>query len=134
MGVLEIKSSAYRVARLEKSLDPKIVARLTADPLPSEDDLAATLPALGVVCVCEEKQGTKRLGKLRAESRVVVLFEQQGDEFVPQVHDIYLFINFLAMLRLRARNREGGIRINVDILGKRPPPNPSAPDRRPTAR
>jgi hypothetical protein len=118
MGVLEVKSSAYDVRALDDALDPARVAKVTADPPQGDETLRHVVPALGVVCVRQEGQGSPLLEDLRRTDRVVVLFEEQKGSFAPQPADIYKLLNFLASLRLKAHHLEGRVRIRVDLLPK----------------
>lgn len=68
---------------------------------------------LGVVSLLQEDQrGNARLRELREQERVAVIYEQDGDNFVPQERDIYRLVNFLIILRYRASRREGLVVIN----------------------
>jgi hypothetical protein len=122
LGILEIKSSAYDLDLLERRLNPDLVRRVAADPMPEEQvSLGPFLPALGVVCVRKHDQPQGgRLAALRMEGRVVVLFEERApNDFQAQSLDVYKLLNFLAALRLRASLREGRVNINTDLLAKR---------------
>jgi len=68
---------------------------------------------LGVVSLLQEDQRSNSdLKELRKQERVSVIYEQNGDKFVPQELDIYRLVNFLTILRFRASKREGLIAIN----------------------
>jgi hypothetical protein len=56
------------------------------------------------------------LQDLRQQERVVVIYEEDGDDLVPKELDIYRLINFLTILRLRASRRDESILINLAAL------------------
>jgi hypothetical protein len=124
LGILEIKSSAYSkaVVELEKRTSPAFVTPITAPLERAESRILAILGdkpvfSLGVISLLHEKQrGNSKLQKLRQQKRVAVIYEQDGDKFVPQEDDIYRLINFLAILRSRASQREGILHISLDAL------------------
>jgi hypothetical protein len=75
---------------------------------------------MGVVSLLQENQrSSTKLAELRRTGRVSVLFEEDGDDSIPQQEDIYRLVNFLAVLRFRAVVRDGRIGINMNLL-KRP--------------
>jgi hypothetical protein len=116
-GILEIKSSAYDPADLDKRLSKKIVQTVTADALPNEkQQLGDVIPCLGVICLRTKKQSENRIKKMKNADRVVVLFEQKGNRIVPRPRDIYRLVNFLGFLRLRGRLHDGQVRINIELL------------------
>jgi hypothetical protein len=72
---------------------------------------------MGVVSLLQENQRSNALlKKLRAEHRVAVLFEQEGEECIPQPEDIYRLVNFLAILRFRGAARDGRLGINMNLV------------------
>lgn len=118
-GLLEIKKSAYDISKLKKRLTPEFVLKYTASPTEKEKERLENripIPALGVVCVKYKQQNKKAIQELRSQGSVALLFEQKGSDFVPQVEDIYRFVNFLAFVRWRAKIHEGAVRINTDLL------------------
>jgi hypothetical protein len=119
LGILEVKSSAYDVPKLERQTDPELIKSVTADPLPTER-LEQVIFGMGVVSVLQQDQGSAKLKDLRAAGRIVVLFQEQGESYIPQTTDIYRLVNFLATLRWRAAAREGQVQINMDLLARRP--------------
>ena len=117
LGILEIKSSAYNPADLDKRLSPTFVHRVTADALPDERQrLGDIVAGLGVICVRKKGQNRSRIDKMKNASRVVVLFDEDNGQFRVRTKDIYRLVNFLAFVRLRGRLHEGEIKINIDLL------------------
>jgi len=49
-------------------------------------------------------------------NRVIVLFDEKEDTIEPRALDIYRLVNFLAFMRLRGREHEGRVSINLDLL------------------
>lgn len=120
LGVLEVKSSAYNVEALEQRTEPEFVKSITADPddLGHEGELRGVVESfgMGVVSLLQESQRTSaKLKKLREDGRVVVLFEEKGNDCEPQPKDIYRLVNFLAVLRRRDALR-GAQFINMRLL------------------
>ena len=116
-AVLEVKSSAYDTASLDKRLSQKLIRQLTADAVPEEQaHLGAFSAGLGVVCVRLATQSKRSLARMRNADKVVVLFDQEGETYKPRVKDIYRLVNFLAAVRLRARLHEGKVAINLGVL------------------
>jgi hypothetical protein len=116
LGVLEIKSSAYgsAVDDLDKRTSLAFVKPVTAPIAVAESPLGDDRTfGLGVVSLLEEDQkGTSKLKELRTQDRVSVIYEQDGDKFLPQELDIYRLVNFLTVLRFRASKRDGQFAIN----------------------
>jgi hypothetical protein len=112
-GVLEVKSSAYDIAKLDKRLAPGLLRRLVAARLQGEPK---PVLGMGVVCVRLANQSARKLARMRNAGSVVVLFDQVGDRYVPRVKDIYRLVNFLAAVRLRARFHQGLVNINLEAL------------------
>jgi hypothetical protein len=125
VGVLEVKSSLYDGAKasLQAFLDPERVKKVTADyvelsPIVQFPGLSSFLPALGVVCILAKGQALGNdISQLRTSGQIAVLFEENEKfEPMPQTRDIYVLINFLAALRLRAYLAEGRVGIDLDAL------------------
>ena len=118
LGILEIKSSTYDVDRLEKSTNRTFVDPITAslDDRGMEGELAGWFGTrcfgMGVSLLQQNQRGNSKLKELREQQRVVVIYEQDGDKFLPQERDIYSLVNFLAILRFRASKRDGRVGIN----------------------
>jgi hypothetical protein len=112
-GVLEVKSSAYDIAKLDKRLAPGLLRRLVAARLQGEPK---PVLGMGVVCVRLANQSARKLARMRNAGSVVVLFDQVGNRYVPRVKDIYRLVNFLAAVRLRARFHQGLVNINLEAL------------------
>jgi hypothetical protein len=117
LGILEIKSSGYANAvdeldeRTKGSFVKPLTAHVASAEFPLLDDRVF---GLGVVSLLEERQrGNSKLKELRAQERVSVIYEQDGDKFLPQEPDIYRLVNFLTVLRFRAAKRDGQIAINL---------------------
>jgi hypothetical protein len=116
-GVLEIKASAYNLAKLDRRLTAECIKKVTADRSEEERKRVGDFVAgLGVICVRMANQSRSGLEKMRNASRVVVLFEEEADQYRPRPTDIYRLINFLAFMRLRGRLHEGEVYINTDLL------------------
>ena len=115
-GVLEVKASAYDINALDKRLGSHLIRRLTADPLLGESDVAPFSAGMGVVCVRLANQSKSRLERMRNAERVVVLFDQVGQKYVPRVKDIYRLVNFLAAVRLRGQVHQGHVAIYLGAL------------------
>jgi len=122
LGILEVKSSAYNVQALEDRTEPDFVNSITAeleDGLGREGPIRGAMESFGMGVVSllqEEQRGSAKLQQLRRDNRVVVLFEEKGNDCEPQPKDIYRLVNFLAILRRRAALREGGQLINMGLL------------------
>jgi hypothetical protein len=116
-GVLEIKSSAYDLAKLDKRLKTDFIQKVTADPSPQEKaHVGEFIAGLGVICLRTKKQSQGLLAKMENANRVVVLFEEADDVIQPRARDIYRLVNFLGFVRLRGRLHEGLVSINLDLL------------------
>jgi hypothetical protein len=116
-GILEIKSSAYDIPALDKTLAAAVIKRATADHLPGEEEfMHGAAPGLGVVCLRAKGQSAKKLEGMTHRERVVVLFEEAGDKIVPRPAEVYRLVNFLGLLRMRGRLHEGQVQINIDVL------------------
>lgn len=122
LGVLEIKSSAYAMDKLKRSTSREFVDPITAplDDRGMEGEIRGWFQercfGMGVVSLLQENQRSNAdLKELRKQQRVVVIYEQLGDAFVPMPQDIYCLINFLAILRFRAAKREG--RVGIHFAG-----------------
>jgi hypothetical protein len=113
LGVLEVKSSAYDTGALDTRLSDHLLRKLVADAIPGEPE---PLLGLGVICVRLAKQSRRRVEHMRNTASVVVLFEQDGESYVPRPKDIYRLVNFLAGVRLRARFHHGLVGINLAAL------------------
>ena len=116
-GILEIKSSAYKLRSLDDRLSNTFARRFAADVLRGEKSaLRGFVPCLGVICLLMKNQSRKKITSMTNSGRVVILFEESGDEILPRPLDIYRLVNFLAHLRLRSRVHQGRVGINVDLL------------------
>jgi hypothetical protein len=112
LGVLEVKSSAYNIRRLDERLEPALLRTLVADPIGERDPVLG----MGVICVRLARQSANRLARMRNARNVVVLFEQSRDTYVPRTEDIYRLVNFLAAVRLRGRLHHGLTGINLNVF------------------
>jgi len=104
LGILEVKSSAYDVNKLEEQTDPERIKSLTAEPVETETTKGSIF-GMGIVSVLQKNQSNGTLEDLRVANRVVVLFHEHDEGYEPQVEDIYRLVNFLAALRMRAAER-----------------------------
>jgi hypothetical protein len=111
LAVMEVKSSAYDIPALDDRLDDSWIYKLTAALLPNEYPKPA---GLGVICVRKAGQGST--DKMRNPHRVVILFDEEGDDYKPRPMDIYRLVNFLAFVRKRAQRHEGEAQINLSEL------------------
>lgn len=136
LGILEIKSSAYRkgVKEIKTRTEPTFANSLTADINDvggREGELLGYISsggafAMGVVCLLQERQrGSALLKQLVKEGRVAVLFEEQGKDPVAKPEGIYRLVNFLSLLRFRAAAREGRVAINLSLVQR--PPSTASP-------
>lgn len=120
LAILEVKSSVYDDGEaLEERMTPDFVNSVTADLDACEGDIRGMVEffGMGVISLLQENQrGSSRLKQLRKDDRVAVLFEEDGEECIPQPRDIYRLINFLSWVRRRAAAREGRQFINVRLV------------------
>ncbi len=117
LGILEIKSSAYgdAVTELDERTSPAFVDPVTAPLVTTESDIPRKACfGLGVISLLQEDQrSNSKLKELRDQERVTVIYEQDGEKFVPQESDIYRLVNFLTILRFRASKRDGLLAVNL---------------------
>jgi hypothetical protein len=124
-GYLEIKSMSYsskvgkdiarKLAHEEELIQPRL-----KDYFP---ELKDPVGALGVVCVATKPD--KKLLQLVEEKRVVILLRMDNGKLEPNPGGIWTLVNFLTMVRFRARFFEANESVNyapVSIDAPQPKP------------
>jgi hypothetical protein len=117
-GILEIKSTAYSLPKLDERLTPNFIRSVTADLTAGEkvDIGEFGAPGLGVICLRKKSQSQGRLARMENANRVVVLFDETNDGIQARALDIFRMVNFLGFMRRRYREHEGRVTINLDLL------------------
>lgn len=113
MGILEIKSSAYKNAGKQIAEVLDMEGDLTLGRIPAE---TRGIPAaLGVIVLKREPITDPKLKELIGDQKVVTLIRQLNHEYIPNTEALLKLVNFLADIRKRARQL-GDIRIeSVDF-------------------
>lgn len=108
MGVVEIKSSAYK--GVGKAIDQilEMECDLTLGRRPKEK--RGIPAALGVVVLWRKASADSRLAELITDRKAVVLLHQEGDQYHADTEAMLRFVNFLADVRRRA-SQLGGLKL-----------------------
>jgi hypothetical protein len=100
MGILEIKSSAYRDVGKDIAGVLDMECDLTCGRRPTED--RGIPAALGVIVLQKEPISDSKLTELIASGKVVVLLQKEGNNYNPNAEALLRFVNHLAGIRRRA--------------------------------
>ena len=133
-GYLEIKSKSYsskvgqdiaeKLAFEEELIQPHLKER--------HPELKGPVGALRVVCLATKPD--KKLRQLVKEKRAVILLDMDNGEVKPNPDGIWTLVNFLTMVRFRAREFQAIYAVNyVSNRSDEPQPKP-AKQRNPQAR
>jgi len=109
-GILEIKRSNY--SAVGKAIGTRLARcnDLVRPLIETEKQLDGRFPmGLGVICLYDPAQSDKPLSELLDSGRVVSLLTKKDGKIVPTIEGVYRFIDFLVMVRLRAKTTDGFI-------------------------
>lgn len=119
MGILEVKRSAYSGIGQKIKVNIDLEDELTTSFKMRYTDGGIVPSSLGVVCVREQKTSDAVLDDLIEKKRVVVLTEIDSDGNIkPLPEQIFVLVNFLANLQMKAKHVDGQVAINLDSIEK----------------